>query len=121
MPWTRTDVSEQRVKFVVRAAARQEAMTALCREFGISRPTGYRWRRRFEEVGSVTAVLERSRRPGRSPSQTAPAREARVVELRREHGWGAKKLAVLLREQDAALTVTTINRISEAARTPRQK
>ena len=47
MPWARTDVGEQRVKFVIRAASGKERMTALCREFGVSRPTGYRWRRRF--------------------------------------------------------------------------
>lgn len=111
MPWVRTDVGEQRVKFVVRTASGKERMTALCREFGISRPTGYRWRRRFEQAGSVTAVVERSRRPAHSPSQTASEKEARVVELRREYGWGAKKIDVLLREEDTSLTVTTINRI----------
>ena len=97
MPWARADVGEQRVKFVVRAASGQERMTALCREFGISRTTGYRWRRRFEQGGSFTAVVERSRRPRRSPSQTEPRKEERVVELRRQHGWGAKKIDVLMR------------------------
>lgn len=111
MPWARTDVSEQRVKFVVRAASAKERMTALCREFGISRPTGYRWRRRFEQAGSVTAVAERSRCPAHSPSRTGPQQQGRVVALRREYGWGAKKIAVLLREENASLTVTTINRI----------
>lgn len=111
MPWARTDVSEQRVKFVVRAASRKEHMSELCREFGVSRPTGYRWRRRYEQAGSVTGVVERSRRPQRSPAQTQPACEEQVVALRREHGWGAKKIAVLLQEQGTALTVTTINRI----------
>ncbi|MGA8072299.1 MAG: IS481 family transposase [Candidatus Acidiferrales bacterium] len=111
MPWARTDVGEQRVKFVIRAASGKERMAALCREFGISRTTGYRWRRRFQRAGSVTGVVERSRRPKRSPWQTAPRKEERVVELRREHGWGAKKIDVLLREEDTTLTVTTINRI----------
>jgi transposase InsO family protein len=111
MPWRRTDVGEQRVKFVVRATSRQEAMTALCREFGISRPTGYRWRRRFEQAHSVTAVVERSRRPRHSPSRTGPQEEERVVQLRQQYGWGAKKIDVLLREEDTSLTVTTINRI----------
>ena len=41
-----TDVSKERVKFVVQAAIGQKQMANLCREFGISRPTGYRWRRR---------------------------------------------------------------------------
>jgi transposase InsO family protein len=111
MPWERTDMGEQRVKFVVRAASGKESMTALCREFGVSRPTGYRWRRRFERTGSVTAVVERSRRPAHSPSQTTARNEERVVELRREYGWGAKKLEVLLREEGEPLMVVTINRI----------
>ncbi len=111
MPWARTDMGEQRVKFVVRAASGKERMTTLCREFGVSRPTGYRWRRRFEQAGSVTAIVERSRRPERSPAQTEPRKEERVVALRQEHGWGAKKLEVLLREEGTSLAVITINRI----------
>jgi transposase InsO family protein len=111
MPWERTDVSEQRLKFVVRAVSGKERMSALCQEFGVSRPTGYRWRRRFQQAGSVTAIVERSRRPEHSPAQTEPRIEDRVVALRREHGWGAKKLEVLLREQGSPLTVITINRI----------
>jgi transposase InsO family protein len=111
MPWRRTDVDEERVKFVVRAASGKEGMTALCREFGVSRPTGYRWWRRFQQAGSATAMVERSRRPGHSPSQTVVEKEERVVALRRQHAWGAKKLEVLLREEGTPLTVITINRI----------
>lgn len=111
MPWARTDVSEQRVRFVVRAVSGKERMAALCREWGISRPTGYRWRRRFEQAGSVRAVVEGSRRPKQSPSQTDVGKEDRVVALRQENGWGAKKLEVLLREEGTPLTVITINRI----------
>lgn len=111
MPWRSTDVCEQRWKFVVRAASGQEAMTALCREFGISRTTGYRWRRRFQQAGSLTAVVEHSRRPRHSPSQTDAPSEQRVVALRQKYAWGAKKLEVLLREQGRPLTVITIHRI----------
>ena len=111
MPWEKTDMGEQRVKFVVRAASGKEPMSALCREFGISRPTGYRWRRRFQQAGSITAVVERSRRPEHSPAQTERRKEERVVALRQEHGWGAKKLEVLLREEGQLLTAITINRI----------
>lgn len=111
MPWARTDVGEQRVKFVVRAMSGQERLAALCREFGISRPTGYRWWRRAQQAGSLTAVVERSRRPWCSPRQTARENEEQVVALRRRYGWGAKKIAVLLREQGVPLTVTTINRV----------
>jgi transposase InsO family protein len=121
MPWGRTDVGEQRVKFVVRAASGKESMTTLCREFGVSRPTGYRWRRRFEQAGSATAVVERSPRPEHSPGRTEPRIEERVVALRREHGWGAKKLAVLLEEEGQPLTVITINRILQRRGLVRKK
>jgi transposase InsO family protein len=121
MPWSRTDVSEQRIKFVVRAASGKERMATLCREFGISRPTGYRWRRRFEQAGSATAVVERSRRPEHSPAQTAGAKEERVVALRAKYAWGAKKLQVLLREEGTPLTVITINRILQRRGLVRQQ
>lgn len=111
MPWARTDVGEQRVKFVIRAVSGRETMAALCREFGISRPTGYRWRHKYKQTGSIAAVTEGSRRPRRSPQRTEPEKEERVVALRQQYGWGAKKLDVLLREQGLPLTVTTINRI----------
>jgi len=111
MPWVRADVSEQRIRFVVRAEADKEPLAALCREFGIARPTGYRWLKRYREAGSMEAVVERSRRPAHSPVRTETVQEERVEVLRRETGWGAKKLAVLLSEEGVPLKVITINRI----------
>src|ERR1700759_2042473 len=121
MPGRRTDVEEQRIRFVVRAATKKEPLATLCQEFGISRPTGYRWRKRFDQAGSATALAERSRRPLHSPGRTDAAVEERVLELRREHGWGAKKIEVLLREQGVALTVITVNRILKRQGLVRQK
>jgi hypothetical protein len=40
MPWKQMEVREQRVEFVVRALHGSEPFSKLCREFGISRPTG---------------------------------------------------------------------------------
>jgi transposase InsO family protein len=108
------DVDEQRMQFVIRAASGQERISALCREFGISRPTGYLWRRRYLETRTLGELAERSRRPRRSPGRTAPWKEQRVVALRQQTGWGAKKLRVLLREEERiALPVRTIHRILE--------
>lgn len=112
MPWKRVDVDEQRMQFVIRAVSGQERMTALCREFGISRPTGYLWRRRYQQGGSLRALAEHSRRPRHSPARTASNREQQVVAARQETGWGAKKLHVVLRdEQHAIIPVRTIHRI----------
>jgi transposase InsO family protein len=107
-------VDEQRMQFVIRATSQQERFSALCKEFGISRPTGYLWRRRYEQAHSLTALREQSRRPHRSPRKTAEWKQERVVALRQQTGWGAKKLRVLLREEaEIALPLRTIHRILE--------
>ncbi len=112
MPWKKVAVDDQRMQFVIRATSGTERITTLCREFGISRPTGYLWRRRYLEARSLGALAERSRRPLRSPSRTAAWKEQRVVAARRAEGWGAKKLHVVLRdEEQLVLPVRTIHRI----------
>ena len=111
MPWRVTDVMDQKIRFVLRAVGPGVNMSVLCREFGISRPTGYTWLKRYREARSVTGLQERSRRPRHSPARTAAAVEARVVELRQRHGWGGKKLQVLLEREGVHLSVSTVNRI----------
>src|SRR5260221_2297243 len=111
MPWNEVDVDEQRMRFVIRATSGKESMTGLCREFTISRPTGYEWRRRYREVHVQSALQERSRRRHDSPRLTATRKEQRVVALRQQTGWGAKKLRVLLAEEEIPLAVRTIHRI----------
>jgi transposase-like protein len=53
-----------------RAMNEQEPMSRLCREFGISRPAGYFWKRRYQQTGSLSQLVQRSRRP-LQPSQDA--------------------------------------------------
>ena len=71
MPWKDVGVKDQRISLVARALGGTETMTDLCQEYGISRPTGYLWVKRFQEVGSFQALEEKSRRPHRSPNRTA--------------------------------------------------
>lgn len=101
---------DQRMKFVVRAN-QGESVSALCREYEITRPTGYLWLKRFRAQGTA-GVRECSRRPHASPHRTAAAIEARIVTLRRERpDWGARKLAVLLEREGLTLPVITIHRV----------
>lgn len=86
-------------------------MAALCREFGVSRPTGYRWLSRYRESGRVADLRELSRRPSHSPRQTRSEIVDRVVSLRMAHGWGARKLQVLLLAEGIVISESTINRI----------
>jgi transposase InsO family protein len=87
-------------------------MSALCREFAISRPTGYLWLGRYREGKSIQELGEHSRRPQHSPQETAREVQRRVVELRgRRPDWGARKLRVLLQGEGIELPAVTIHRI----------
>ena len=111
MPWKTMDVQEQRVSFVVTASRGEKSLTALCQEFGISRPTGYLWLCRYRREG-LAGIAERSRRPVRSPDRTAAEMEEAVVGLRQRYpDWGARKLRVLLRQRGMELARSTIHRI----------
>jgi transposase InsO family protein len=83
----------------------------LCTEFGISRPTGYVWLKRYREQG-VAGIEEQSRRPQHSPRQTAPPVEERIAQLRRlRPDWGARKLQHLLRGEGIVLPAITVHRV----------
>jgi transposase InsO family protein len=114
MPWKATKVSEQRLQFVVLASRKERSLAALCEEFGISRQTGYRWWKRFQQDG-LEGVQEHSRRPRHSPARVAGAVVEAVVGLRRQRpDWGAQKLQRLLREQHPELpwiALSTVHRI----------
>src|SRR5437879_12045349 len=60
MPWKASSVMEERLRFVARLLD-GEAMTEVCREFGISRKTGYKIFERYKEHG-LEALSDRSRR-----------------------------------------------------------
>jgi len=105
------EVWEQRVRFVLRASQEPGNLAGLCREFGISRPTGYLWLRRYQAQGAA-GLWEQSRRPRHVPERTAPEVEEQIVELRGQRpDWGARKLQVLLRQRGVELPVVTIHRV----------
>ena len=111
MPWLETGVRDQRIQFVTAATQPRANVTAVCRGFGISRTTGYKWLRRRVEAGSVTALADRSRRPHHSPHRTSEAVTARVVALREMYGWGGEKLVPLLAAEGLTLAARTVDRI----------
>lgn len=113
MPWKETNVLDQRIEFVARGQAPKVNLSSLCEEFGIARSTGYRWLRRFQEEGRFGSLRERSRRPKHSPNKTDSVLERRVLELRRQRGWGALKIHVLLLREGISLPVITIHRIMQ--------
>ncbi len=97
MPWrevTRMWLREEYVELAMQVGSNRRE---LCRRFGISAKTGYKWLSRYASEGA-SGLQDRSRRPRRSPSRTAAEVEREVIRLRTEsrNSWGARKLARLL-------------------------
>ena len=82
---------DERIRFVIRLKD-GETMASLCREFGISRKTGYKILDRYEECG-LEGLTDRVRRPFRYANQLPPQLEAAIVAAKREKPhWGARKI-----------------------------
>ena len=92
MPWKECSVVEERLRFAARLLD-GEAMTELCRDFGISRKTGYKIFDRYKEHG-LEALTDRSRRPERYANQL-PGQVESLIVSNKPH-WGARKFRELL-------------------------
>lgn len=113
MPWRESSVEQERIRFVILASREGRNFAALCAEFGVSRQTGYTWLRRYQR-GGMEDVVERSRRPARSPRRTAAGIEQAIVALRERYpDWGAPKLHALLSKShpEAKVAVRTVHRV----------
>lgn len=111
MPWNVRGTVELRLEFVKRVIVGGESISRLCEEYGVSRPTGYLWLKRYQETGKIQSLVDRSHRPNTCPSRTDERIEARVIALRNKYGWGADKLKVLLAKENLDVPRVTINRI----------
>lgn len=108
MPWKTSGVVTERAKFVLEwerrwneSQGRRVDMAELCRMFGISRPTGYLWVRRYQEAGrDVRALADRSHRPHRIPHAVPEAMQDFIVAARKSHPrWGPRTLRSWLVER----------------------
>jgi transposase InsO family protein len=92
MVWKETCAMEERMRFVDAVVDDEETFAALCRRFGVSRKTGYKWLERYDDEG-VEGLKDRSRAPLHHP-QAMPDRIAeQCVAVRRAHPtWGPVKV-----------------------------
>lgn len=96
MPWQERPVVDQRTEFVLRVMRGGEQFGEVCREFGISRKTGYKWKERFFEEG-LSGLADESRRPKSSPTELSEAMVCAIVRLKLAHpGWGPRKLRAVV-------------------------
>jgi transposase InsO family protein len=95
MPWRECSVMEERLRFVARLLD-GEGMSDVCREFGISRKTGYKIFNRYKDDG-LEALTDRSRRPVRYANQLPDQIERTIVATKKDKPhWGARKIRELL-------------------------
>lgn len=102
MPWEERSIMSSRLEFVELALRGDANVSELCRRFSVSRPTAYKWLHRYQSDG-LSGLLDRSRRPQRSPDRTSPAMERRIVHVRQQHrAWGGEKIATVLQRAGVA-------------------
>lgn len=100
MPWKETSRMSARLEFVKLAQAPDANVRALCRGFGISPKTAYKWIERYAQQGEA-GLADISRRPHHSPARCDAELEAKVLALHEAYPcWGSRKLRALLPEGD---------------------
>lgn len=115
MPWQEIKTVDLRREFIDLAASDAVSFSELCRRFSISRKTGYKWLKRFDELGPP-GLEDRSKRPVFQPRRTADEIESLILACRdRYPDWGGRKLRRVLENEShqglpAASTITEILR-----------
>ena len=105
MSWKESGPVSERMKFITLLQSGQRSMSSLCREFGISRKTGYKFAERFESEG-VDGLKDRSRAPHVHARETPQEIRDLLIAAREKHtSWGPKKLKAWLEEKDPTLAV----------------
>jgi len=100
MAWEERTVEQMREEFVRRVLAQEQSKAALCREYGISRPTGDKWIERYQQGETMS---DRSRAPKSVPGKVSTEIEAEIVQLRKHYpAIGAVKLRRMM--EDAGRT-----------------
>jgi transposase len=112
MPWRTSNLLQAREEFVKFADAGDQYFSELCRSFGISRVTGYRWLRRYRLADKASVVLQdRSRGPHSSPNRVTPNVIELVLNQRAQTGRGARNLSVVLRQAGVRISHSTVHKI----------
>jgi len=113
MPFHERSRMDARLEFVMLASVEGANVRSLCRRFGVSPTTGYKWLERWR-IDGMAGLQELSRRPQLSPLRSAAAMEDAVLSVRAEHpAWGGRKIARRLKDlgHEAAPAPSTVTAI----------
>jgi putative transposase len=103
MGWTETCAVAERMRFMMAVEAGDESFAAVCRRFGVSRKTGYKWLERYQAEG-VLGLIDRSRAPLTHPDAVPATIAERCLAVRRAHRtWGPVKVRAWLERHEAEM------------------
>jgi len=117
MPWKETDVMDLRKEFMSKVKNEEAAFAQLCRQYGISTKTGYKWRNRFDELGDQ-GLRDRSRRPRTVPNALGESVVCALVNIKVAHSaWGPPKIldTYIKAHTGAKVSLTSVKRVLNKA------
>lgn len=113
MSWRETKPMNEKIKFISAYLEDEDYFSDLCEVFSISRKTGYKWIKRYEESG-VEGLHDQSRAPHGHPNALSEDVVARILRLRNKHPqWGPKKLRVIMERRNPDLILPATSTIGE--------
>lgn len=113
MSWKVSDPMSERVKFIGLLHSGQRTIAGLCREFGISRKTAYKWADRFEQQG-LKGLQDQSRARHHQAHQTCPEIQDLLIAARKKHPtWGPRKLKAWLEDRSSGLDLPAASTIGD--------
>src|SRR5690242_18399493 len=90
MPWKVAPVSELRIALVHFVRTQHHSVAQAAREFGVSRKTANKWLAVYD-AHPDQPLVDRSRRPLKSPDKTGEPTEQLILATRRQFNWGPRK------------------------------
>lgn len=118
MPWKEINQMDQRTEFIHRALTETVPFSELCKEFNISRKTGYKWKQRFFENG-YNGLFNLSTRPHSNSNQLPEDTVIKIMQIKLTHSsWGARKIQSIFEKSYPLLDVpseSSIKRILDKA------
>lgn len=112
MPWKTETMNDVRKEFALKALMAGANLSALCREYGVTRKTGRQWRERAKRDG-INQLAERSRRPQSHPTELTEGLVCGLVRLKMAHpAWGPRKICELYRRAyDHRVSISSCHRV----------
>ena len=116
MAWRKVLPMDERARFVLEVDKAEMSVAELCRRYGVSRKTGYKWIRRYM-AGGLDGIRERSSRPHSCPHKTKQEWEIRIITERVKHSsWGPKKIREVLQRKGWDVRVPAASTIGDILR-----